>query len=206
LVNPTSGTYQNKLAAQLVALTLNIYFDAYDPNFAITNTLPLGSAIISGMTGGSAVFNGMTVQQFASEANKRLGGCVASPVASPTTWASAAETINLAYLGGSAVNTGLLICPSGNNRVEANSVNTWNITAYPNPSHGIVNISFDAVDDAQIDIAVIDLSGRSVWNITEHAFTGENLRSYDLSQLPKGVYMMRLNMGDNLKVIRLVIN
>ncbi|MBL7925958.1 MAG: T9SS type A sorting domain-containing protein [Bacteroidia bacterium] len=206
LVNPTSGSYQNKLAAQLVALTLNVYFDAYDPNFAITTTVPLGSAIISGMTGGSAVFNGMTVNQFLSEANKRLGGCVAAPVASPTTWANAAETINLAYLGGAAINTGLLSCPFGNNKVAIETAATWNVSAYPNPSNGIVNVAFNAFVDAEINITVLDLSGRDVWSTTEHAFTGDNTRTYDLSQLPKGVYMMRLSLDDHFKVIRLVIH
>jgi hypothetical protein len=67
--NPTSGNPANVLASQVLALTLNVQFDATIANFA-PSASTLGSlTIISG------TFAGMTVSNFLQIANDVLGGC-----------------------------------------------------------------------------------------------------------------------------------
>ncbi len=69
--NP-GGTYNNVLAGQLVAATLNIVFDETDPGFSATNSLLKNAFITTG------TFAGWTVQQVVDEANKKIGGCASS--------------------------------------------------------------------------------------------------------------------------------
>jgi hypothetical protein len=67
LVDP-GNTYRNVLAGQLVTLTLNVGFDAYDANFS-SNTESFGNLIIT-----MGPFEGMTVNDFLALANGIIGG------------------------------------------------------------------------------------------------------------------------------------
>ncbi|MBX7052100.1 MAG: T9SS type A sorting domain-containing protein [Flavobacteriales bacterium] len=68
LVNP-GNSYNNVLAGQLVAVTLALGFDAYDPNFG-GSTGFLGNQTIA-----SGTFAGMTISQVVAIANQVIGGC-----------------------------------------------------------------------------------------------------------------------------------
>jgi len=65
--NPTS--LKNVLAGQLVALSLSVGFDKWDPAFA-GSPLNLGTLTVA-----SGPFKGMTVNAVLAEANQALGGC-----------------------------------------------------------------------------------------------------------------------------------
>lgn len=66
-VNPP--TSDNVLAGQLLALTLSVGFDAYDPQFSPSSTLLSEQVITSGPLAG------YTVAELLEEANKTLGAC-----------------------------------------------------------------------------------------------------------------------------------
>ena len=68
-INPGSSI-KNTLASQLIALTLAVGFDIYDPNFS-ASTVNFGSLQIL-----SGPYAGMTVSSFLSYANKVIGGNV----------------------------------------------------------------------------------------------------------------------------------
>ncbi|MFI5218291.1 MAG: hypothetical protein ACHQNT_02295 [Bacteroidia bacterium] len=101
-LNPTNDKI-TVLAGQVVALKLNITFDAYDVNFDANNVL-LGNMVIA-----SGPFVNWTVAQLLAEAEKKLGGC-----ASPYTLSQlndAADKINKNYDNGVA-DLGYLNCPA----------------------------------------------------------------------------------------------
>jgi uncharacterized repeat protein (TIGR01451 family) len=99
VVNPTG--ISNQLASQLVAATLNVGFDAYDPNFGNANGF-IGNLVYSNGT-----FQGMTVSSVMQIANDVLGGC--SNAYTPTQLAGAMEAINLSFHEGNS-NSGALVC------------------------------------------------------------------------------------------------
>ncbi len=68
LTDPGSG-YSNVLAAQLVAITLAVRFDAADPLFSTNPQLLSDLIIVSGP------FQGNTVGEFLALANEAIGGC-----------------------------------------------------------------------------------------------------------------------------------
>jgi hypothetical protein len=68
------------------------------------------------------------------------------------------------------------------------------MSVYPNPSNGQVNLHIDQYV-GEVTIQIIDLSGRVVFKLKNEEFT--NLKTLDLSRLPKGVYILKAN-GDDL--------
>jgi hypothetical protein len=100
MVNP-GGTYSNVLAGQLVAVSLEAGFDAYDPNFS-TNTNSFSNLIIA-----NGAFSGMTVGSFLQVANQVIGGCSTAYTLSDVN--ATATMINENYDNGT-INNGNLIC------------------------------------------------------------------------------------------------
>jgi uncharacterized repeat protein (TIGR01451 family) len=103
LTNPTA--ISNNLAAQLLAATLNVGFDAYDPNFGAAN------GFLGDLQFASGAFAGMTVSEVMQIANDVLGGC--STDYTPSALSSAMEIINLSFHEGTE-NTGDLVCENNN--------------------------------------------------------------------------------------------
>ncbi len=66
LINPD---YNNVFAGQLVAATLNVGFDANDPNFSSSDVH------LTDLVYNNGIFQGMTVGQVLAEANASIGGC-----------------------------------------------------------------------------------------------------------------------------------
>ena len=100
--NPTG--LKNNLASQLVALTLSVQFDLYDPAFS-GSSVQLGNLII-----GTGTFKGMTIAAVLSEANKVLGGCPSKY--SATEISDVLSSINENFVDGTK-NGGFLVCPGG---------------------------------------------------------------------------------------------
>ena len=85
-------------------------------------------------------------------------------------------------------NPPLLNYPSSVSRLEIDN----NVSIFPNPSGGVVNVTIAGKNDALENITVVDLLGRQV------AFVkGDNKDYYsiDLSGLSKGIYFVKCNFA-----------
>ncbi len=102
--NPIS-TLNNTLLGQVVALKLNLAFDAADGNFSSGET-PLKNLIIK-----NGVFSGKTPEMILTEAEKAIGGCVSTATLSDLT--AIITKINENFDNG-IVDNGLLNCISPN--------------------------------------------------------------------------------------------
>ncbi len=100
LVNPANA-YSNGLAGQLIAASLNIGFDAYDPDFSVDPN-SLGDLQIA-----FGVFQGWTVSQLLDSANNFIGGC--GSVYSASQFNEALSQINENFDNGS-INLGYINC------------------------------------------------------------------------------------------------
>jgi hypothetical protein len=119
MVDPSSATYGQNFADQLMAAMLNVGFDYYDPNFAI----PAGN--LGDLIFASGPFAGMTVNDVIQIANDVIGGC--SNTYSPTTLSAAMEDINLSFHEGNT-NTGDLICDNQSNLCNQEFIRVWQAT------------------------------------------------------------------------------
>ena len=96
------NSYDNVLAGQVVALSLNVGFDNYDAAFGASSAA-LGDLVIA-----SGDFAGLTVQQLLDAANAYLGGCASPYTASQLN--DAATAVNENFDNGTQ-NSGYVLCP-----------------------------------------------------------------------------------------------
>jgi len=189
------------LAANCVSLTLNTKFDSNDPNFAPVPTVQLKDLIY-----GSGPLSGLTVGQILDEGNKKLGGCASIYTTSQLNQAMA--NIDSAYKGGFIGGlASLLTCPAAPPKMQAQAINDLsNVSVYPNPTTGILNLKFNTEVDGKVSLQLFDLAGRIVWNTEENAFAGDNFRTYDFSNVSKGIYLLNIVVNNQSQQIRVAVN
>lgn len=76
------------------------------------------------------------------------------------------------------------------------------VVLYPNPVSSILNISYPVAKALQAVLRIIDMSGKTVYSSTYSFAVGINQLSIDVSALPKGVYLIRVDDSVN-KIIKL---
>ncbi|UII33895.1 pectinesterase family protein [Fulvivirga ulvae] len=81
------------------------------------------------------------------------------------------------------------------------------INLYPNPSEGISNISFHLSTSSDVEVLILTTDGKNVKSYREdHLSTGEQRLSLDCSDLPGGLYQLRLIAGDQTAIMRLILH
>ncbi|PKR81292.1 hypothetical protein CW751_05585, partial [Brumimicrobium salinarum] len=90
--------------------------------------------------------------------------------------------------------------------VEINTVNLkqfkkdFEIQIYPNPTKGPLFIQLENYGDTSFELSLVDALGKIIHN---EVFSSEEVK-LDLSALRKGVYFVRLNSNNQVKVYRVV--
>jgi len=88
--------------------------------------------------------------------------------------------------------------------VEENTDNNMNLSIYPNPSDGIFNANFENEDAQEMDLVVTDISGRLINKTQIQSESGIYNSKIDLSNQPKGIYILSIK-GDNTVINRRLI-
>ncbi len=116
---------------------------------------------------------------------------------------SSTGTINVTLIG---KETGVI---SGLPEAEQSSSNTINI--YPNPSKGMVNVEIDLNNSGKADsqkdseIEIFDVSGKNV--LSTRVSAEETLvQGMDLSDMPNGLYFVRITKGNTVMSDKLILN
>jgi hypothetical protein len=78
-------------------------------------------------------------------------------------------------------------------------------TVYPNPNHGTVTISSNRNDAGLVDVKVTDQVGKTVYAQTDISLSANSGKTFDLSQLPKGIYVLSIADGTKSFVKKIVI-
>ena len=79
------------------------------------------------------------------------------------------------------------------------------LSAYPNPTAGMLNIEFNAVEKSNASVSVIDLSGRTIMNSSQTVTAGSNNLQLDLTNVAKGAYMIRVKANQFTKQIKVIV-
>ena len=184
LTNP-AGTYSNVLAGQVVALTLNIGFDNYDPAFG-SSTINLKNLFIS-----TGTFSGKSVQFLLDEANKALGGC--STTYSLSDINSAVTSINENYDNGISTGNLLSCCNNvtsggtiGSNQTGCNGFDPALFTSVADPSGGSTN-PLEIVWLKSTTSSILTTATASQWT----TISGATGLTYDSGLLTQTTYFIR---------------
>jgi hypothetical protein len=92
------------------------------------------------------------------------------------------------------------------NRIAAGDVELGvNLNIYPNPTRGIFKISFVSDEIDGFEITIIDAFGKMVSHEDKQDFIGEYTKIVDLSNWPRGVYMVQIKTQDSFTSKRIVL-
>jgi hypothetical protein len=80
------------------------------------------------------------------------------------------------------------------------------IVLFPNPSNGMVTIDFSADLNTEASISVFNMAGSLLAQELFEASKGNNSHYLDLSEMPVGVYIVNLRVGDENVNLRLLKN
>jgi hypothetical protein len=83
------------------------------------------------------------------------------------------------------------------------SFSSVSLSIYPNPARDIVNIKVNDARNGNMDIKIIDVTGRLMYM---NSFSVENQISLDISHLPKGIYQLIAQFPEGTIPQKLVIN
>lgn len=83
---------------------------------------------------------------------------------------------------------------------------TSEISIYPNPSSGRFNLSYMLSKPGIVKVNVLNLHGETLQNFsTGNQNPGEHILKVDLSQLPDGLYFIRLQAGKRVETVKVVL-
>ncbi|TNE28363.1 MAG: T9SS type A sorting domain-containing protein [Bacteroidetes bacterium] len=86
--------------------------------------------------------------------------------------------------------------------VEENTIHAFDV--FPNPTTGVITVQFDEVTGRNATLELADLQGRVLSREGVEFSTAGNSVQLDLSNLPKGVYLLRFN-GENASQIERIV-
>lgn len=78
------------------------------------------------------------------------------------------------------------------------------VGVYPNPVKNTTNVSFDLENNADVVIAVTDASGKQVITTQVKGFKGANISNLNMAKLASGSYTLKLQVGEEVKVMPIV--
>jgi hypothetical protein len=80
------------------------------------------------------------------------------------------------------------------------------LTLYPNPAEGFTTLAFEAKEDGDLNVSIVDLNGRVVRTINNMKYqTGNNTFPIDVQGISTGVYVVNINMKNTVKTQKLII-
>jgi hypothetical protein len=93
-------------------------------------------------------------------------------------------------------------CPTP--RTGATATEITSLSVYPNPSNGILNVTFDLDADQNVSIALYDIEGRKVVTLLDEVYPGgyHISEEFNISMVPDGVYVLRYESGETVEYQR----
>ena len=83
--------------------------------------------------------------------------------------------------------------------IDQLSIANLQLTIYPNPTNSLSVVSYQLLENTEVSIKLYDLTGREIRTLAdEKEFTGKHSLEVNMSNLDKGVYFVKVTIGDNL--------
>ncbi len=76
---------------------------------------------------------------------------------------------------------------------------------FPNPASDMIMLSYQAGEEGQVIVRIVDMLGRVQISEQQAVFAGANNMDFNVSNLSSGQYMVELQQGDKIEVLPLVI-
>jgi PKD repeat protein len=87
----------------------------------------------------------------------------------------------------------------------SNLISGVTVAVYPNPNKGEFYVSVSSGEMVKMQIEVSDLVGRNIFATEATETSGKNLYSIDLGENENGVYLVKVTIGDNTSIYRIMV-
>ncbi len=84
------------------------------------------------------------------------------------------------------------------------SATPFTARVYPNPTHGNLSIEFDAVENQQYNVSLLDYTGRVVHSQRGSTIEGVNKVEDNFGDFAKGIYFIRIDIEDQTRLMRVI--
>ncbi|MBP7273687.1 MAG: proprotein convertase P-domain-containing protein, partial [Saprospiraceae bacterium] len=78
----------------------------------------------------------------------------------------------------------------------------YQVTVLPNPAHAVLNLFVETATGEEASVQIIDAAGRLLQQASANIVS--NNIAVDISSLPRGIYFIRVNINDNIQVLKFV--
>jgi hypothetical protein len=199
LLNPDTLQVSNILAAEIMALTLNMVSDSADEHFSPATPL------LSRLTVARGPLVGKSVRFVLDQANQFLGGCTSTY--SGAQLLEAVRAINLNFEDGRR-DLGFLYCQPSDPEPDMNTIRfNGGVSIYPNPSYGPFVVRFDIKEPSNVRVSLFDAKGALVYDHNA-GFLSQGYQSILIGGSPRlasGIYMLKLVIGESVKTYKVMV-
>ena len=200
----------NSFAGQIVALTLNVKFDAVISTFAPSSN-NLGTQVMA-----TGTFAGMSVNQLLTLANQALGGVTTGYSINDIN--SAVSKINKLYTGDDNDNSSLLynacnvvgkndISNTSNVTVIETAITNISLSCYPNPASTDLTIRFGMDYTSMVNVELFNIRGELVTTIYSDVLDANQQREFTINaaELNAGAYFCKITSEKGTKIQKIII-
>ncbi len=79
------------------------------------------------------------------------------------------------------------------------------VNVYPNPNNGSFNVDYFSKNNATLNVYIMDITGRIIYNGTQEVFDSMNTFQIYLPGLSNGIYLMNIVNGEDRRFKRFII-
>ncbi len=79
------------------------------------------------------------------------------------------------------------------------------ISLYPNPTTGMFTLNINNANTNHVVISIVDMQGKIVYNESDKNVSSQYNKQIDLSDLAKGIYYVKLNIGSDVQIQKLIV-
>jgi hypothetical protein len=202
VLNP-EGNLQNMIAANVMVLQLNIWYNAeYNSrNLGIQNIQDLPACLVPFEVQNQLGKNKVTIQDLVDLANDYLAGVGYYPVGFGDLLNTAMTNLNLYWENCEENNPCSEV--SADKRQEVVDVFA-NARLFPNPATHKTILTFESLEIEEVTVRVTSLNG-AVYNLSYTTVKGWNNLEVPVKDLPSGIYWITLSNNQGVKTLRLAV-
>ncbi len=95
---------------------------------------------------------------------------------------------------------GTILCPVGLEDILLEN----SLSIFPNPTNNMLNISFELLEPAEVQIRLQDILGQEIYSTDQGTVANTYQNSINLSDYASGVYLLSIQVGEELLVRKIV--